>query len=132
MNVITDGGIGAALGTGALAGAQNPATGKVSTNSYMWNVFYNFSPEEKTRPFIGVGMGISSLKLQGIGGAGLLFVPGEIESFRNRPVVVHCHHGPRSRRAAKLLLARGFAQVEELTGGIEAWSVTVDPGVPRY
>jgi adenylyltransferase/sulfurtransferase len=56
----------------------------------------------------------------------------EIESFRNRPVVVHCHHGPRSRRAAKLLLARGFAQVEELTGGIEAWSVTVDPGVPRY
>jgi molybdopterin/thiamine biosynthesis adenylyltransferase/rhodanese-related sulfurtransferase len=57
---------------------------------------------------------------------------GEIEAFRERPVVVHCHHGPRSRRAAKLLLERGFRQVEELTGGIEAWSVTVDPEVPRY
>ena len=56
----------------------------------------------------------------------------EIESFRDRPVVVHCHHGPRSRRAAKLLLERGFQQVEELTGGIEAWSLTVDPDIPRY
>ncbi len=56
----------------------------------------------------------------------------EIAGFRGRPVVVHCHHGPRSRRAAKLLLANGFERVEELTGGIEAWSVTVDPEVPRY
>jgi rhodanese-related sulfurtransferase len=56
----------------------------------------------------------------------------EIAEFRDRPVVVHCHHGPRSRRAAELLLDRGFASVEELTGGIEAWSVTVDPDVPRY
>ncbi len=56
----------------------------------------------------------------------------EIGAFRDRPVVVHCHHGPRSRRAAKLLLENGFERVEELTGGIEAWSVTVDPRVPRY
>ncbi|MEE8295600.1 MAG: OmpA family protein [Sphingomonadales bacterium] len=92
LNVITDGGIGAALGTGALAGAQNPATGKVSTNSYMWNVFYNFSPEEKTRPFIGVGMGISSLKLQSIGGAGLVFVPGQTDQTFTAQAIVGVRH----------------------------------------
>jgi adenylyltransferase/sulfurtransferase len=56
----------------------------------------------------------------------------EIADLRHRPIVVYCHHGPRSRRAAKLLLSRGFDRVEELVGGIEAWSVTVDPSVPRY
>ena len=57
---------------------------------------------------------------------------GEIEAYRDRPIVVHCHHGPRSRRACELLIDKGFSGVEELTGGIEAWSVTVDPEVPRY
>jgi len=57
---------------------------------------------------------------------------GEIDAHRDRPVVVHCHHGPRSRRACDLLIEKGFSRVEELTGGIEAWSVTVDPEVPRY
>jgi adenylyltransferase/sulfurtransferase len=56
----------------------------------------------------------------------------EIQAYRERTVVVHCHHGPRSRRACELLIERGFSRVEELTGGIEAWSVTVDPEVPRY
>jgi adenylyltransferase/sulfurtransferase len=56
----------------------------------------------------------------------------ELEAYRERPVVVHCHHGPRSRRACELLIERGFSCVEELSGGIEAWSVTVDPTVPRY
>lgn len=92
LNVITDGGIGAALGTGALAGAQNPATGNISTNSYMWNVFYNFSPEEKTRPFVGVGMGISSLKLTGIGGAGLVFVPGQTDTSFTAQAIIGVRH----------------------------------------
>ena len=56
----------------------------------------------------------------------------EISDFRRMSVVVHCHHGPRSRRAARLLIDQGFESVEELTGGIEAWSVTVDPSVQRY
>jgi molybdopterin/thiamine biosynthesis adenylyltransferase/rhodanese-related sulfurtransferase len=56
----------------------------------------------------------------------------EIAEHRGRPVVVYCHHGPRSRRAGELLLEKGFAQVEEMAGGIEAWSVTVDSNVPRY
>lgn len=48
------------------------------------------------------------------------------------PVVVHCHHGGRSEKAARQLQALGFEDVENLDGGIEAWSLTVDPSVPRY
>jgi len=71
LTVVTDGGLGAALGTTPLAGALSPTTGNISTNSYMWNVYYRFSPEKKTTPFIGAGLGISSIKLSGIGGGGL-------------------------------------------------------------
>ncbi|MGI9592667.1 MAG: molybdopterin-synthase adenylyltransferase MoeB [Myxococcota bacterium] len=56
----------------------------------------------------------------------------ELAEWRNRRVVVHCHHGGRSARACELLRARGFEDVHNLTGGIEAWSLTVDPSVPRY
>lgn len=55
---------------------------------------------------------------------------GELD--RERPVVVHCHHGPRSLRAAQWLRGQGFARVASLAGGIDVWSVEVDPGVPRY
>jgi adenylyltransferase/sulfurtransferase len=56
----------------------------------------------------------------------------ELSEWRKQPVIVHCHHGPRSTRACELLSAAGFEDVANLTGGIEAWSVTVDPTVPRY
>jgi sulfur-carrier protein adenylyltransferase/sulfurtransferase len=56
----------------------------------------------------------------------------ELEGWRDRVVVVHCHHGGRSARAAEILRKHGFAKVENLIGGIEAWSLTVDPDVPRY
>jgi adenylyltransferase/sulfurtransferase len=56
----------------------------------------------------------------------------ELAGWRQRRIVVTCHHGMRSQTAAKLLRQSGFARVESLAGGIEAWSLTVDPGVPRY
>jgi adenylyltransferase/sulfurtransferase len=56
----------------------------------------------------------------------------ELATWKGRSVVVICHHGPRSLRACRLLKESGFQQVENVTGGIEAWSVTVDPRVPRY
>lgn len=46
--------------------------------------------------------------------------------------VVLCHHGMRSDMAASWLRTQGFARVSNLTGGIDAWSTTVDPMVPRY
>jgi len=56
---------------------------------------------------------------------------GELEEWKQRRVVVHCRSGARSAKAAKLLQQRGFADVWNLAGGIQAWSLTVDPRVPR-
>ena len=59
-------------------------------------------------------------------------LPGRLgELDAGELVVVHCHHGPRSTRAATLLRERGFS-AHNLAGGIDAWSERVDPGVPRY
>ncbi len=56
----------------------------------------------------------------------------EIRDWKERPVVVHCHHGGRSAKACKLLGDAGFMRVTNLTGGIEAWSLTVDADILRY
>lgn len=47
-------------------------------------------------------------------------------------LVVYCHHGTRSQAAAEQLVARGFRNVWNLSGGIDAWSRQVDPSVARY
>jgi rhodanese-related sulfurtransferase len=47
-------------------------------------------------------------------------------------VVVYCHLGIRSLSAAALLERLGMPDVVSLAGGIEAWSLYVDPTVPRY
>lgn len=47
-------------------------------------------------------------------------------------VVVYCHLGVRSQRAAEQLASNGFTDVRNLAGGIDAWSRTVDPAVARY
>ncbi len=47
-------------------------------------------------------------------------------------IVVQCHHGMRSTRAAEYLRATGYEQVQNLTGGIAAWSKEVDPSIPTY
>ena len=57
---------------------------------------------------------------------------GGLAAWRERPVVVHCKTGGRSRRACELLRAHGFSSVENLRGGIEAWSKEVDSAVPHY
>ena len=46
--------------------------------------------------------------------------------------VVVCHHGIRSAQVAMYLARLGFTRVANLSGGIDLWSVTVDPAVPRY
>ncbi len=48
------------------------------------------------------------------------------------PVVVYCHHGMRSARAAGYLRDKGHAAVFSLRGGIDAWSREIDPSVPTY
>ena len=54
------------------------------------------------------------------------------ELERERPIVVHCHSGQRSAEAVRLLQQRGFANVYNLEGGIDAWSDQIDSSVPKY
>lgn len=49
-----------------------------------------------------------------------------------REVVAICHHGGRSLQVAAFLEKNGFSRVHNLTGGIDAWSRTVDASVPTY
>jgi adenylyltransferase/sulfurtransferase len=56
----------------------------------------------------------------------------EIAPPRGALVVVYCHHGIRSLHAAGFLERAGFPAVASLAGGIDAWSLHVDPKMPRY
>ena len=57
---------------------------------------------------------------------------GEVNPPAGATVVVYCHHGMRSLSGAEVLTQAGVPNVVSLAGGIEAWSVLVDPTVPRY
>ena len=60
-------------------------------------------------------------------------LPQSMEKLdRNAEIVAYCHHGMRSADAVGFLLQQGFTNVKNLVGGIDAWSVQVDPTVPRY
>jgi rhodanese-related sulfurtransferase len=50
----------------------------------------------------------------------------------DRPVYVYCHRGGRSLQAATWLRRNGFAEAASVKGGIEAWSLEIDPATPRY
>ncbi len=50
----------------------------------------------------------------------------------NTEIVTYCHHGMRSADAAGFLLQQGYTSVKNLVGGIDAWSVQVDPSMSRY
>jgi adenylyltransferase/sulfurtransferase len=47
-------------------------------------------------------------------------------------VICYCHHGMRSLDAAAWLRFQGIEKAKSLAGGIERWSLEVDPNIPRY
>ena len=56
----------------------------------------------------------------------------ELSAWKDKPIIVHCHHGMRSLRVAQWLREQGFTRAQSMQGGIDAWSTDVDPTVPRY
>jgi rhodanese-related sulfurtransferase len=48
------------------------------------------------------------------------------------PVAVICHYGGRSESVAAFLAARGFAEVVNVEGGIDAYAERVEPTLARY
>jgi rhodanese-related sulfurtransferase len=48
------------------------------------------------------------------------------------PLIVFCHHGVRSLTVVNWLREQGVSNCASMSGGIERWSLSIDPGVPRY
>ena len=72
--------------------------------------------------------------------AGSLHIPmreipsrqADLESHKDGRIITQCHHGGRSMRVTQFLRQQGFDQAQNLAGGIDAWSLEIDPSVPRY
>jgi adenylyltransferase/sulfurtransferase len=47
-------------------------------------------------------------------------------------LVFYCHHGVRSLSVVDWLRRQGIENCRSMSGGIDLWSVQIDPSVPRY
>lgn len=56
----------------------------------------------------------------------------ELEIGEDQTLALICHTGRRSLHAAVALHRMGWDQARSVAGGIEWWSLRVDPTVPRY
>jgi len=60
-------------------------------------------------------------------------VPANLQALdTDDEIVVYCHHGVRSLDVTVWLRGQGVEGAKSLAGGIERWSVEIDPNVPRY
>lgn len=75
------------------------------------------------QPGAGFGAGVHSMHE----------IPGRLQELNpDHPIACLCHHGARSMSVAAFLVNNGFDDVYNITGGIDAWSLSADPSVPRY
>lgn len=56
----------------------------------------------------------------------------ELKEHQEKHIIVHCHHGGRSMRVTQWLRGQDFSKVQNMAGGIDAWSLQIDESVPRY
>jgi rhodanese-related sulfurtransferase len=60
-------------------------------------------------------------------------IPANLQRLdMDEDVICFCHHGMRSLDVANWLRAQGVKSAKSMAGGIDRWSVEVDPKVPRY
>ena len=63
-------------------------------------------------------------------------IPAEIQDLESKAehhmLVVFCHHGMRSLNVVNWLRQQGVEACTSMAGGIDAWSLAIDPSVPRY
>ncbi|EGK70559.1 MAG: sulfurtransferase [Methyloversatilis sp.] len=60
-------------------------------------------------------------------------VPSRLQDLDpERPLVCVCHHGGRSMQVAIFLERNGFPDIYNLSGGVDAWALEVDPKMARY
>ncbi|MBV8841616.1 MAG: rhodanese [Bryobacterales bacterium] len=63
-------------------------------------------------------------------------IPAALQTLEARAdegaLIVYCHHGIRSLNVANWLREQGIENCQSMSGGIEAWSLSVDSSIPRY
>src|SRR5438876_9790854 len=61
-------------------------------------------------------------------------VPQALPSLESEeaPLIVFCHHGMRSLQVVQWLREQGVERSSSMEGGIDRWSLEIDPSVPRY
>jgi len=60
-------------------------------------------------------------------------IPAQCEQLnKNKTTIIICHHGIRSRQVAMYLESRGFTDVINLSGGVDAWAQDVDIDMEKY
>lgn len=60
-------------------------------------------------------------------------IPANLQKLdTDDPVVCYCHHGMRSLDVVSWLRQQGVCSARSLAGGIDRWSLEIDPKVPRY
>lgn len=62
-------------------------------------------------------------------------IPMHLETLMANPeaeIICYCHSGRRSLTAADWLRRAGIPAARSMAGGIDRWSVAVDPTIPRY
>ena len=57
---------------------------------------------------------------------------GELDVDEDTTIAVICHSGRRSLKTAMFLQQQGLSGARSVAGGIDWWSIRIDPGVPRY
>ena len=51
---------------------------------------------------------------------------------KTKPIIIYDHMGTKSLDAAAYFIGHGFSEAKCLAGGINAYSIEVDPTLPRY
>lgn len=63
-------------------------------------------------------------------------VPAQLERLDaagdEATLIVYCHHGVRSLNVVNWLREQGVSGCQSMAGGIDRWSLEIDPSVPRY
>jgi rhodanese-related sulfurtransferase len=60
-------------------------------------------------------------------------IPANLQKLDvDEDVICFCHHGMRSMDVANWLRVQGVKSAKSMAGGIDRWSIEIDPQVPRY
>ena len=71
--------------------------------------------------------------IQGSTNIPMYTIPQHLEDIsKEGPLLIYCHHGGRSMQVTHFLRQNGFENAINVGGGIDAWSVEIDPSIQRY